>query len=185
VSLLGSARTDLLMAVISALNAAGTLAGSNVFSRRIWSLTENQYPAILVSAPLETKHSLSRSLSGAATFDTEVSIALSLRIAGKPSSSGSITVDTHLDLLCAQVENVLMTDPGIISLIQGFGDVHTQYTVTAEGAPVLGDASIVAAYVLRQQFWPDNAVPLTEIDVSWLTKSDVEQALFKVPIAHD
>lgn len=182
-SLQGPSRADLLAAVASALQTANTLAGSNVFIRRAWSLTENQCPAILISAPLETKHSLSRSLCSAPTFDTDVSIALSLRTAAKANASGSNTADALLDQLCAQVENVLMTASGIASMVQGIGDIHTQYSVTADGAPVLGEASIIAAYVLRQQFWPDDAVPLTEIDADMLDQGGNHIPLFDAPIA--
>lgn len=162
-SLSGPSRAMLLDAVVAALAGAGTLAGDRVFKRRWMPLIEAQCPGILVSAPMELKRSQSAALCGPATYFTEVSIALSLRTVAKATASGGAAADALLDQLCAQVEDVLATAPGILALIQGFGDVHTQYAVSAEGAPVLGEASIVAQYTLFQQFQPDGGIPLTDV----------------------
>lgn len=181
-SLQGPSRADVLMAAVAALQAAGTLAKANVFARRAWSARPDQYPAIFASAPLETKASQSRSLAGAPTFDASVTISLVLRTTGKPGPTGLSEADAQLDRLCAQVEDAVLTDPGILALVQGIGDVVTQYAVDANGAQLLGEASILVTYVVRQQFRPNGGEALTDIVATRPGPSGAPFPLFDLPI---
>lgn len=188
-ALFGPSRADLRASVVTALIGANTLAGASVRDTRFWSSTTAQYPAINVSTPVESKQNLSQSIQGAPKFDTDVTVALSLRTKSPaPAGGQNSQAQADLETLVTQAEQCLLCGLGLLGLVQNIREVHTQFTVTAEGAPVLGEASILFVCTIRQRYDPDGAVPLVSIEVNppdITSGSDLPLPvpIFEIPIA--
>ena len=163
----GISRDQLRDAVVAGLAAAGTLAGVRVFGNRFMPLQASQYPVILVATPLEVKELLSAVTQGAPKFRTVVTLAIVLRTASPtpaPSAPSRPQADAELQTLVNQVEQALLCTEILLSRIEAITSVALQYTVTGEGKPVLGEATMIFACQVFQAYGPDGAVPLLAIE---------------------
>lgn len=150
-------REQLVDAVVLALIAANTIAGSSIYADRDWPLSEPQLPSILVKAPAERKESLVR---GAPQFNTTATITVLARVSGVTSQA----VAKLLALICRQIEKaVLSSGSPVQMMVQQFTSVDTETRQTSVGEKPLGDALLSIACEFYEEFPPCGGVPLNQV----------------------
>jgi hypothetical protein len=145
--------------VVSALIAANTPAGENVFAERDWPVTPVQMPSIMVKAPAERKES---NVRGASRFTSTATIVVLVRASGATSAAVSASLAT----LCGQIEQAILTDGSAVqNMVQQFTSVDTETRTSSEASTPIGESaiSILAEYFEEFQVSPSAGVPLQQI----------------------
>ena len=160
--MLGISRVDLRTAAVEVLVSARTAAGKRVHSPRAWPTRPDELPALMVTTPSERKESLGRSLP---RFNSTITLAVMARVmgVGKDAPTMVAQAEESLELIASQVEEAVMGDPRLVSIVQQFTFVETHMMVSSESERIIGEASIIFGCEVFQEFQPGPGDPLTEI----------------------
>lgn len=159
---------DLRTIAQAQLIAANTDALANVYSpldRATWSGT---YPVIFLNTPEEHKESLGP--NGAPQFE----VTMTLRATGRvqenqqQNDAGAAAAMVALERLQQQIEQALINNPALMSLIEQFAFVRVTNTVSGEGEVHLGEVQMdigLQFYQGPEDFFPIASNPLEEVTV--------------------
>jgi hypothetical protein len=137
------------------LLAAATVAGPRVYDLHGQPAKLTEFPALVVSTPVERKEF---SGFGAPQFNTTITLAVMARVA--PGSEAS--AEAQLEQLVEQVQRAVLCTPNMVMPIQRFEFVETQSIVSVEGETMVGEATIMFGCQVPQLYEPDVDVILSE-----------------------
>lgn len=145
----------------SALLAAGTLAGNNVFLPRDWPLNSTKMPAILLQTPTERKES--RGKSGIPQFEAVTWLQVKCQLDGDDPG----TVESNIETLADQVELALLgLAVGPPQIIDQIAAIETEMSLTAEGKRHIGEAILRFAVQYPEDYVPTAPDRLAEVDIT-------------------
>jgi hypothetical protein len=134
-------RQQLRQAIAAALSGLPS-TGANVFPGREWPADERAYPGLLIYAR-----------GGRSTFDSmaaddadvilerEEQVVIEGIVRAK-GGEGAVSLDDQLDAIAAEVEPIVMTDPGIAALLDRRELVETVIDVQIGGDARLGSVRL-------------------------------------------
>ncbi len=148
-------RVELREAAATALVAANTIAGANVFTARSLPIAPAGLPSIYLQVPTDRAESAGRSAPGF----TRVAY---LVVRGRVAQGGPGQVETALDTLAEQIELALMCDAGLQAMIQQVTEIQTEVKVSSETGDHLGEVRMLFGLEFTEYF-PVVGTPLTQI----------------------
>lgn len=168
--------TGTLMSLVAQLLSAATgdppvyptSAGARVYAPRDWPTFDNMYPAVFVSAPRERKRSLGS--AGAPEFVVTSTIRVTARSSSASGADGdSGQLQAQLWILQRQIEATLVNNPPLMSLLEKFGDISTEFAFKASGEKHLGELEMLfdlQFYQGPEDFYDVAGTPLAGVDLS-------------------
>jgi hypothetical protein len=136
---------------LAAAQALGLIVGLEVETPGDWEVEPRSAPNAKLRTPDERKQSTDR---GQAKFTTTVSLEILLTVV---SNSGEGAQDA-LDDLMLRVENALLGNVAMVSLVQQFATISSSTVISAEGKQHVGRADMRVDCEVYEHFDP------TEID---------------------
>lgn len=140
-------RNQLRDAIVAILRSAGTLAGDRVYAPRDIPVTPAGMPLIVVSAGPERKESSGRH---APLFTVTATILVEVTVRG----SSATDANDQLDQMCERIEESVIGNAGLYSMIQQISAVSTETDISAESKYHLGQASVSFDLEFVEQFTP-------------------------------
>lgn len=148
------ARRQIRLAALAAITGANLQnAGSPVAidSPGDWTTPPEVLPAILLRAPGERKES---KLRGQPEFDTNITIEIEGRVQALTASDAQDAIED----LCLGIEQALLTNYDLISIIQQVAAVETKIEITADGRVHIGGAMMHFVFECFESFDPFEVV---------------------------
>ncbi|WP_317201481.1 hypothetical protein [Janthinobacterium sp.] len=152
-----AARRQVRLAVLAALEGGGT--GAAIQSPGDWDTPPSKLPAILMRAPGDRKEGIAH---GQTSFTTTVTVEMEARV---EAATAEIAQDA-LEALCYAIECAILTNHGLISIVQKVVSVDTVSDVTAEGRRQLGGAMMTFVFELVEVFDPFLQSPVQPVAVA-------------------
>ncbi len=135
---------------------AATDAGTSVFLGRVWPMTTDMFPALLVWSPEDRKTSMGRNMKGG--FTSTCTLVVRARItAGNPE-----LVEAALDSITGQILEALVLPLLAYDGVQQITEISTESQVNATTAQLIGEAAIALSIEYVEWFEPVG-VPLQDI----------------------
>lgn len=145
-----------------------TDAGSNVYSpldRPTWG---GNYPVIFLTTPEENKESLGP--NGAPQFTVTATLRATARVQEnqQKDDAGAAAAMVQLERMQKQIEQALINNPALMSVIEQYAFVRCANIVSGEGEVHLGELVMdigLQFYQGPEDFFPIQTNPLTEVTV--------------------
>lgn len=145
-----------------------TSAKNRVYSPRDWPTKPDLFPAILVSAPFETKRSHGRHAPQFTTVTTVRVVGRVICYDSEDEDNGAELAAADCEILKGEIERAVINNPDIQCEIQQFVKVESETIVSAEGEGHIGQLVIhfeVEYYQGPEDFFPIEAPLLDEVHV--------------------
>jgi hypothetical protein len=159
-----TARRRVRLAVLDALQGANL--GCEVESPGDWDTPSDSLPTILMRSTADRK---AATTPGQTTFTTTVSVEIEAKLEANSAESAQ----DALEDLSHKIECAVLTNYGLIGIVQKFVTVDTVIEITAEGRRHLGGVVMTFLIEVFEAFDPIEqsplqpvAVPLTEVDIN-------------------
>ena len=157
-------RVELREAAKTALLAANTLAGFNVFTARDWPVSPSSLPCIYLQVPVDHGDSDGR---GQPSFTRVASLMIVAFVAyGEPGQGENL-----LDVMTEQIELCIMQDVTLQGMIQQVVQIHTELVLDASNADAIGEARMRFDLEFTETY-PLPGVPLVKISEQVLAGPD-------------
>lgn len=136
-----------------------TAAGANVFSPRTWSTWNGSYPLVYLNVSGEDMDSLGRHVP---EFTVTATLRVSARVSVKqlPNNAGAAQAQLELEALQDQIKRALINNPALMTRIQQFSFVRSEFKEDGEGATEL--AELVMELGLEFYQGPEDFYPLED-----------------------
>jgi len=155
-----SYRKQIRSAILGAIQAANTAAGTRVFPPRDLPTDPKIMPCVIVSSPpRERAQSL---VKGQPSFETTGLFPVTVRVAAQTIES----IDDQLETLIVQIKGAIFSYMPLIDLIERVAFVETTTELISEGSNKIGQANIVFACEFPEFYSPAPGVPLTEFQAT-------------------
>jgi hypothetical protein len=128
-------RETLRELTVTALSAANTLAGDNIYSPGDWPTNSDTMPAILVNANKEHKESGSRA-------QPNFTVTSFIEIEAKVLANSGEKARADLTQLCGQIEYAILTNYNIIILLQQISSVDIEVKYNSDSGKHIGHAKL-------------------------------------------
>ena len=147
-------------ATVSALLAAGTIAGAAIESERIDAVAEGDMPRVLVFADVDGE--AAGNGGTAPIFDVTLNLVVQCLVeaARHPDAVAA------LDLLMMQVQDALLTSSDWLKLLTAVKSVKTTRSLKPEGDRVVGDGRLQIGLTWTETYHPRETQPLSLITVA-------------------
>lgn len=159
-----TARQQYRELVVAALRS---VAGLTVKSPGSWDAQASDFPEAKVRTPGDRKSSLNKQMP---QFTTTVQVQIALAVEADKDDAAQ----DALDVLCFQVERVVLGSPDIIKITQQVASVSTQTRVDTDGKKAVGSALMSIEFETFEVFDP------VELDTTPTTS--VREIRVEVPI---
>ncbi|MDA8230151.1 MAG: hypothetical protein M0006_02310 [Magnetospirillum sp.] len=138
-------------AAVTALQAAGTLAGENVFSPRDWPTWNQQYPLLIVRTPEERAEAVAPR-----TWPPQFTTVVTLQVEAQLDATSESAADANIRLLTDQVKAALLQNGQFIfnAEIQAFPSWRVRLAVNEADRRHIGQAEISLDVELYQVYEP-------------------------------
>lgn len=148
-----SARRQLRLAVLGALNAMKTSAGiATIDSPGDWTTPPEKLPAVLMRSGRGHRES---KMKGMVEFDSSVAIEIEARVEAASASAAQDAIEA----LSYAIENAILTDYNVIGMVQQVSSIDEEIEITAEGKHHLGGIKMVLSFELFEAFDPTATAP--------------------------
>lgn len=141
------ARRLIRLAALDALKSDTDLAGVNIESPGDWTTPPSKLPAILMRSPSDRKESIAKT---SPEFTTNVIIEIEARDDAKNPEEAQDNIED----LCFKIEQALLTNYGLIRLINQVASVDTKTEISADGKIHFGAAMMIFTFELPEMFEP-------------------------------
>jgi len=123
-----------------------------------WSTPPEDLPAILVRASDERKESINKGLP---EFTTTVAIEIEARV----SSTDAGTAQDRIEALCYQIELAILTNQGVLGIVNQVSAVDAKSDISADGMTHFGAARMTFSFELPEMFEPVVDLSMTSIGI--------------------
>ena len=148
------ARRQLRLAALSAIQSIQSSAGIlTVDSPGDWNTPPERMPAVLLRNGRERKDSVNK---GMPEFNTTAAIEIEARIEAATATAAQDAIEA----LGYAIENAILLDYNVISMVQQVTSVDTETEITADGRRHLGGIRMVLSFEMFEAFDPTAAPPV-------------------------
>lgn len=132
---------------LAALEALGgvAFAGVCIESPGDWSTPPEALPSILLRSTDERKESITR---GAAEFTTTISIEIEARVGAEDAS----TAQDAIEALCYAIESALLTNYGLIAIVNQVVSFDTKMEISSDGKIHFGGARMTINFEVPEMY---------------------------------
>ncbi|AQU87969.1 hypothetical protein B0W47_11355 [Komagataeibacter nataicola] len=148
-------RVQLRDAAVAALQAANTLAGSNILVNHSLPTALDKLPAIAVTAPRDRATSNNR---GATDYTRVTTLAIRGQLCGETPE----IVGTYLDELAEQIELAIMQDLNLQGMITQVVTIDTDQIITSQTREHTGEIRFLFGLEYIEEY-PPAGTPLTTL----------------------
>ncbi|MGS0648882.1 hypothetical protein ACU81Q_14790 [Komagataeibacter melomenusus] len=148
-------RVQLRDAAVAALQAANTLAGSNILVNHSLPTALDKLPAIAVTAPRDRATSNNR---GATDYTRVTTLAIRGQLCGETPEA----VGTYLDELAEQIELAIMQDLNLQGMITQVVTIDTDQIITSQTREHTGEIRFLFGLEYIEEY-PPAGTPLTTL----------------------
>ncbi|HET6606742.1 MAG TPA: hypothetical protein VFG62_08750 [Rhodopila sp.] len=155
-----SMRQQIRSAILAAIQAANTAAGTRVFGPRDLPTDPKIMPCVIVSSPpRERSESL---VKGQPSFETTGLFPVTVRVAGQTIEA----IDAQLETLIVQIKTSVFSYMPLLDLIERVTFMETSTELLSEGTNQIGQANIIFACEFPDFYYPAPGVPITEFQAT-------------------
>jgi len=170
------ARRQLRLAVVAALQGIQSMAGIvTIDSPGDWSTPPEKMPAILIRAGRERKESIGKTIP---EFNTNAVVEIEARL----EEATAAAAQDAIEALGYAIENAVLKDYNIVSMVQQFTSVDTDTEISAEGRRQIGAFKMAISCEMFEAFDPEETDPLA---TTWPAPFSATSALTSIGLHAD
>jgi hypothetical protein len=154
-----TARRQMRLSVLAALMGAGL--GANIQSPGDWVNPPAKLPAVQLRTAGDRKDGV---MHGPAEFNTTVRVEIDVRVEASTEGAAQDAIED----LCCRIECAVLTDYGVLGIVQKVVSVDTAQEITAEGKRHVGGAQMTFLFEVFEAFAPVVQSPLQPVAVDLL-----------------
>lgn len=169
-------RTEIKAAIMGLLKG-NTLAGDNVFINKLYPTDDSELPGLFIRAVSEQKEKITDTPKiHKRNFKLEIEVIV--------AEKRDVALELELDLVTAQIENLLEPDETLNGSCEDFEHESTEYNFSKDGSKSLGHCLLnCEALYTTEVAYPEITDEFSENETEWTVKGgDPVNDTNKVPV---